>query len=176
MKGEIKMRSLKIIFLASISILFGVSCVWAGGCLIKVDFKTAKLTVSEQGKKHKKVFSVCVPSYNFKKMPVKGRVIGIEMNPSWRPTEGVKEYFRKEYKVELKDYYAPDDPGNPMGAAKILIKFEGKSVPPTVRIHGTEILDSIGERESLGCIRMRDEDILALVKFISGKRTKVIFE
>ena len=173
------MSSFKICFLALLAVIFilaSSSFVRAGDCLIRVDFKKFRLIVTEQGRKEKKIFAVGLPRYKFRKMPIKGRVIGIEKNPCWVPTEGVRAYYRKKYKIELPDYMGSDHPGNPMGAAKILIAFDDKKICQSIRIHGTEDTESIGERQSPGCIRMRNEDILTLIKFISGKKTDVIFE
>lgn len=173
------MSSLKICLLVCSALIFaafGCSEALAGSCLIKVDFAKAKLFVCEYGKEQKKVFSVGLPRYKFKNMPQKGRIVRIEKNPSWVPTENTKKYYKEEYKIDLPDFIGPGEPANPMGAAKIIIDFNDKRMPKTVTIHGTEDLESIGRRQSLGCIRMTNKDILDLVKFISGKKTAVIFK
>jgi lipoprotein-anchoring transpeptidase ErfK/SrfK len=173
------MSSLKIcllVLLALVFTAFGCSEALAGGCLIKVDFARAKIVVSEYGKKQKEVFPVGLPRYKFKNMPQRGRVVRIERNPSWVPTKNIKKYYREKYKIDLPDFIGPGEPANPMGAAKIIIEFEDRGMFKAVRIHGTNDLESIGRRQSLGCIRMINKDILALVKFISGKKTAVIFE
>jgi len=173
------MSSLKICLFLWFILIFAAFCcskALAGDCLIKVDFARAKLIVSESGKKEKKVFPVGLPRYKFKNMPQRGRVLRIEKNPSWVPTEDIKKYYKEKRKIDLPDFVGPGEPANPMGAAKIIVEFKDKEMPKAIRIHGTEDLESIGQRQSLGCIRMTNKDILALVKFISGKKTEVIFE
>lgn len=73
-----------------------------------------------------------------------------EWNPWWRPP--AREWARDE-KV------TPPGPRNPMGRVKLY--FE-----PLYFIHGTPESASIGTPASHGCVRMRNEDVIALARLI----------
>jgi len=64
---------------------------------------------------------------------------------------------------------------NAMGSAKIVIEFFGKNIEPTVRIHGTNKPRSIGKKESSGCIRMLNENIIEGTSLIRKKEVLVSF-
>jgi lipoprotein-anchoring transpeptidase ErfK/SrfK len=69
--------------------------------------------------------------------------------------------------------YMAGGPGNPLGAAALYL---GQT---EYRIHGTPDDDSIGYPVSSGCIRMKDEDVLALYEKVrvstrSQAGTKVV--
>ena len=66
----------------------------------------------------------------------------------------------------------PGEPGNPMGRVKIFFS------EPDYYIHGTHEVDSLGEAESHGCIRMRNSDVISLAKTVmaaGGKPVKQSF-
>jgi murein L,D-transpeptidase YcbB/YkuD len=50
-----------------------------------------------------------------------------------------------------------------MGRVKIFFR------EPDYYIHGTRELDSLGEAESRGCIRMRNSDVVALARLVMSK-------
>lgn len=78
------------------------------------------------------------------------RVQRIIWNPTWVPPNAgwAKGKTRK----------GPGDPRNPMGRVKIFFKA------PDLYIHGTNDEQSIGKAASHGCIRMRNEDVIALAR------------
>lgn len=73
----------------------------------------------------------------------------------------------------------PDDPKNPLGERWIaLIGTSGQAVGKTsYGIHGTIEPDSIGQRKSMGCIRMLNEDVeLVYDLLIPGKSTVTVVD
>lgn len=75
------------------------------------------------------------------------------IRPAWSPPAVVKRA-----NPHLPDVIAGGAPGNPMGAAALLLNLE------EIAIHGTSasMRGSIGTAASFGCIRMLNEDILDL--------------
>lgn len=73
-----------------------------------------------------------------------------EWNPWWRPPE--REWARGETDT-------PPGPNNPMGRVKLFFQ-------PLYFIHGTPEAGSIGTPASHGCVRMRNEDVVALARLI----------
>jgi len=73
-------------------------------------------------------------------------------NPSWVPPDA--KWARG------KRARAPGDPKNPMGRVKIFFK------EPDYYIHGTHQEDSLGQAESHGCVRMRNDDVVDLAKTV----------
>jgi len=77
-------------------------------------------------------------------------------NPGWRNPRPPHEY------------YAPNDPNNPIGEYWLAIK----GTDPTTEdltgygIHGTIDAQSIGIQASMGCIRLRDDDIQMIFNMI----------
>ncbi|HEX2091030.1 MAG TPA: L,D-transpeptidase [Longimicrobiaceae bacterium] len=55
---------------------------------------------------------------------------------------------------------APGDPRNPMGRVKIFFK------EPDYYIHGTHEVDSLGQAESHGCVRMRNSEVMDLATIV----------
>jgi lipoprotein-anchoring transpeptidase ErfK/SrfK len=74
-------------------------------------------------------------------------------NPSWTPPPNAEWARGKKPKK-------PGDPKNPMGRVKIFF------AEPDYYIHGTNDEQSIGSAASHGCIRMRNEDAVALAKLV----------
>ena len=85
-------------------------------------------------------------------------------------------------KVKNPVYYSPrgegvieaDDPKNPLGEFWIgLVGVDGDAVgKESYGIHGTIEPDSIGKMESMGCIRLRNEDIAVVFSaLVEGKST-----
>lgn len=83
------------------------------------------------------------------------RVRHLIWNPRWVPPDA--DWARE------KSAKAPGDPRNPMGRVKIFFR------EPDYYIHGTRELDSLGEAESRGCIRMRNSDVVALARLVMSK-------
>jgi hypothetical protein len=73
-------------------------------------------------------------------------------NPGWVPPNAPWARDRKPT--------PPGDPNNPMGRVKIFF------AEPDYFIHGTDQEESIGEAASHGCIRMRNEDVIALARLV----------
>jgi lipoprotein-anchoring transpeptidase ErfK/SrfK len=73
-------------------------------------------------------------------------------NPRWVPPDA--EWAADEQPRE------PGDPRNPMGKVKIFFR------EPDYYIHGTRAVDSLGQAESHGCIRMRNSDAVALARMV----------
>ena len=85
-------------------------------------------------------------------------------NPRWVPPDSK---WAKNKKPK-----GPGEPGNPMGRVKIFFS------EPDYYIHGTREVDSLGEAESHGCLRMRNADVIALAKRVmsaGGKPVKQSF-
>jgi murein L,D-transpeptidase YcbB/YkuD len=71
-------------------------------------------------------------------------------NPWWTPPPS--EWARE-------DTVTPPGPGNPMGRVKM-------QLAPSYLIHGTPLEQSIGSAGSHGCVRMRNEDVVALARLL----------
>jgi lipoprotein-anchoring transpeptidase ErfK/SrfK len=83
--------------------------------------------------------------------------------PDWRPPTQMRQR-----RPELPAYMA-GGPKNPLGARAIYISGT------IYRIHGTNEPSSIGKPASSGCIRMLNEDVSELYKFVKhGATVKVI--
>jgi murein L,D-transpeptidase YcbB/YkuD len=74
----------------------------------------------------------------------------IVWNPWWTPPPS--EWARD-------DIVMPPGPGNPMGRVKM-------QLAPSYLIHGTPLEQSIGSAGSHGCVRMRNEDVVALARLL----------
>lgn len=74
-----------------------------------------------------------------------------EWNPWWYPPPG-REWTRGRVST-------PPGPGNPMGRAKFFFR-------PLYFFHGTPDPESIGTAASRGCIRMHNEDVIALGRLL----------
>ncbi len=78
--------------------------------------------------------------------------------PSWRPTDNM--IAREPEKYAKYADGLPGGPDNPLGARALYLYENG--IDTYYRIHGTTQPDSIGTSVSSGCIRLRNEDIIAL--------------
>ncbi|MBD0319920.1 MAG: L,D-transpeptidase [Gemmatimonadetes bacterium] len=83
------------------------------------------------------------------------RVRHMIWNPRWVPPDAA---WARE-----KTAKAPGDPRNPMGRVKIFFR------EPDYYIHGTREVDSLGQAESRGCIRMRNSDVVSLARLVMSK-------
>lgn len=77
-----------------------------------------------------------------------------EWNPWWNPPTH-REWAKDEVRT-------PPGPNNPMGRVKLFFL-------PLYFIHGTPAGESIGTPASHGCVRMRNEDVVALAKLLHEK-------
>lgn len=75
----------------------------------------------------------------------------IDWNPDWTPPDS--EWSKDE------TYKKPGEVGNPMGRARIIY-----DMPYT--IHGTTDLESLGEAESHGSVRMANAEVIKLGRFL----------
>lgn len=85
-------------------------------------------------------------------------------NPRWVPPDSKW--------AKNKTAKGPGEPGNPMGRVKIFFS------EPDYYIHGTREVDSLGEAESHGCVRMRNADVISVAKRVmaaGGKPVKQSF-
>jgi lipoprotein-anchoring transpeptidase ErfK/SrfK len=88
------------------------------------------------------------------------RIRRIIWNPRWVPPDS--EWAKK------KVARGPGDPKNPMGRVKIFFQ------EPDYYIHGTREVDSLGQAESHGCIRMRNSDVIAVAKRVMAAGGKPV--
>ena len=65
----------------------------------------------------------------------------------------------------------PPGPDNPLGARWIGFWTDGKD---TIGFHGTPTVESIGYAASHGCVRMRNEDVIALFEKVQVGTTVVV--
>jgi len=102
-------------------------------------------------------------------------------------TPAGKWLVERDRKVKNPVYYSPrgegvieaDDPRNPLGDYWIgLTGLEGAAVgKESYGIHGTIEPDSIGKQASMGCVRLRNEDVAVVFQSLAeGKSTVVITE
>jgi lipoprotein-anchoring transpeptidase ErfK/SrfK len=76
----------------------------------------------------------------------------IVWNPAWHPPD--------QKWAKGKKPAGPGDPKNPMKIVKIFFQ------EPDYYIHGTDIEDSLGSAASHGCIRMAQEDVYKLARYL----------
>lgn len=168
------MRTLKILFWLAMINFFPVSAWAADEFLLAANIKEKILVIYDGNRNELRRYSIAVPQNDWLPLPLRGEVKKIEVNPWWRPTKATRTAYLKKKGVELPEIVPSDDPRNGMGKVKIVIAFENFNAP--IRIHGTNDPASIGKRISRGCIRMRNEDILALATIIKGLKTEVIIQ
>ena len=135
----------------------------AAALQLQVDLSERQLHVIEDGEITRSYpVAVGKPSYPTPKGSFNIR--RIIWNPRWVPPDS--KWARD------KTAKAPGEPGNPMGRVKIFFS------EPDYYIHGTREVDSLGEAESHGCIRMRNSDVIALARTVmaaGGKPVKQSF-
>lgn len=96
-------------------------------------------------------YDVAVGQANYPTPSGNYKIHRIDWNPDWTPPES-------EWSKDKK-YMPPGDPDNPMGRVRIVYKMP-------YSIHGTKDLESLGEAESHGSIRMANKDVIELAKLI----------
>lgn len=135
--------------------------------IIEVDSNKNIMKVkSKFGKsiKELKTYIVSTAKVGVKKPLGDGRVTSISLNPVWYPTSDTRKNFEKKG-IFLPNAVPPNHKYNYMGAAKLNLSHvvDGNA---TYRIHGTLNEKSIGTKESAGCIRMKNADVLELAKMV----------
>ena len=136
--------------------------------LIEVDSTSNLMTVKgkvDNQLKDLKTYKVSTGKDDVKKPFGDGKVTKISLNPIWYPTADTIKSFKKRG-INLPSIVLPGDKFNYMGAAKINLTHEvdGKN---TFRIHGTLNEKTIGTKESAGCIRMKNGEVLQLATFLN---------
>lgn len=81
-------------------------------------------------------------------------------NPKWVPPDSPWAKNKKPT--------PPGDPRNPMGLVKMFFQ------EPDYYIHGTHEVDSLGQAESHGCIRMRNGDVVSLAQRVMAAGGKPV--
>jgi lipoprotein-anchoring transpeptidase ErfK/SrfK len=99
-----------------------------------------------------KTFQIAVGQPDYPTPPGRYTIRRIVWNPSWIPPDS--KWAKKETAK------GPGEPGNPMKVAKIFFK------EPDYYIHGTNQVNSLGEAESHGCLRMHPDDVAELAQFL----------
>ncbi|GGF67346.1 carnitine operon oxidoreductase caia [Paracoccus acridae] len=79
--------------------------------------------------------------------------------PSWTPTPDMIKRKPQQYAKWANGM--PGGPQNPLGA-RALYLYNDKGQDTAIRIHGTTEPNSIGRAVSNGCLRMRNEAVMAL--------------
>lgn len=108
-------------------------------------------------------------------LPVTGTLDRIVSPAWWYPTEPTRAAYFKQHGVWLPKKVRPGDPRNAMGAGKMVILYNELHMEPSVRIHGNGKEKDLRQNVSRGCIRLRDEDFLALKDKIGDRKPFVLF-
>jgi lipoprotein-anchoring transpeptidase ErfK/SrfK len=75
---------------------------------------------------------------------------------------------------DSRERYEPNDPRNPIG--EFWLGLDGVGASEGVAgygIHGTIDPGSIGENKSMGCVRLRDEDIAMVYELLAERVSRV---
>jgi lipoprotein-anchoring transpeptidase ErfK/SrfK len=123
-----------------------------GPISLKADLSTRTLTVLGSNGAIK-TFNVAVGSPKYPTPAGTYTIRKIVWNPAWVPPPDAKWAKNKTAK-------GPGEPGNPMKVAKIFFK------EPDYYIHGTGDVNSLGEAESHGCLRMHPDEVAELAQFL----------
>lgn len=103
-------------------------------------------------------FPISIGKPNFDPPVGKFKIISKTKNPTWRPSEAIRQ-ARAQAGLETLDEY-PAGPNNPLGQYALRLSNWN------YLIHGTNTPTSIGKRASSGCIRMYPEDIKSLFELL----------
>jgi lipoprotein-anchoring transpeptidase ErfK/SrfK len=118
---------------------------------LRVDLSERKLYIEENGSVVR-TFSVAVGKSQHPTPRGTFAVRRVIWNPRWVPPNS--EWARGKQPRE------PGDPRNPMGRVKAFFR------EPTYYLHGTDDESSIGRAASHGCVRMRNDDIIELSRWL----------
>ena len=102
---------------------------------------------------------------------VRGKVTRIDLKPTWCPGKEA----RKKYPKLPAGCLPFGHVDNMMGAAKFEIKWQGVRGWDAIRIHGASGYSGTGafwDDETLGCTRLQNDAILALVDFLGREAVK----
>jgi lipoprotein-anchoring transpeptidase ErfK/SrfK len=126
---------------------------------LEVDLSERVLSVVENGEVVQ-TYPVAIgkPSYPTPKGSFS--VKRIIWNPRWVPPDSKWAKGKKPT--------PPGHPNNPMGKVKIFFS------EPDYYIHGTKLVDSLGEAESHGCLRMHNDDVVALAQRVMAAGGKPV--
>jgi outer membrane biosynthesis protein TonB len=96
----------------------------------------------------------------------------------WMCKAGDKIRNPRYYPPRGGDVIAPDDPKNPLGGYWIAIEgVDGQALgKESYGIHGTIDPNSIGKMESMGCIRLRADDISWVFDLLVDGKSKVLIK
>jgi L,D-transpeptidase YcfS len=136
--------------------------------IIEVDSSKNTMYVkgkNDRGIKNLKTYKVSTARKEIEKPLGTGQITSIALNPVWYPTQDSIETFKKKG-IDLPSVVPAGHKLNYMGSAKINLthKVDGKQ---TFRIHGTISEKTIGTYESSGCIRMKNSEVIQLVKLLN---------
>ena len=94
---------------------------------------------------------------------------------AWRVTAGRKVQNPAWANPRTGEYYERDDPKNPIGEYWLALEgIDGRTRGlDGYGIHGTTDPDSIGEQRSMGCIRLRDDDVKQVYHMLEGGHSTV---
>jgi hypothetical protein len=94
----------------------------------------------------------------------------------WMCKAGDKIRNPRYYPPRGGEIMAPDDPKNPLGGYWIAIEgLDGQAVgKESYGIHGTIDPNSIGKMESMGCIRLKADDISWVFDILVDGKSKVL--
>lgn len=123
----------------------------AAGLSIRVSVAERMLYVSRDGEVIQS-FQVAVGQPKYPTPKGSFAIKHIVWNPKWIPPD---VGWAKDKKPT-----PPGDPKNPMGRVKLFFN------EPDYYIHGTRQVDSLGEAESHGCIRMRNSEVIQLAQMV----------
>ena len=131
----------------------------SAGLRLQVDLSARELSVIENGETTA-TYSVAIgtPSYPTPKGTF--TIKRIIWNPRWVPPDS--PWAKKKRPKE------PGEAGNPMGKVKIFFQ------EPDYYIHGTREVDSLGQAESHGCLRMRNADVIELASRVMAAGGKPV--
>lgn len=118
---------------------------------LRVDLSERRLYVEENGTVIR-TYDVAIGKANHPTPRGSYAVQRVIWNPRWVPPNS--DWAKGKRARE------PGDPKNPMGRAKIFFR------EPTYYLHGTDDESSIGKAASHGCVRMRNDDIIALSQLL----------
>jgi lipoprotein-anchoring transpeptidase ErfK/SrfK len=118
---------------------------------IRVSLADRMLYVERDGQVVKQ-FQVAVGQPKFPTPKGSFAIRHIVWNPHWIPPDAGWAKGRKPT--------PPGDPKNPMGRVKLFFQ------EPDYYIHGTHEVDSLGEAESHGCLRMRNAEVIQLAAMV----------
>lgn len=122
-----------------------------GSVSLRADLSSRTLTVMGPNGAIR-TFNVAIGSPKYPTPTGTYRIRKIVWNPSWIPPDS--KWAKKETPK------GPGEKGNPMKVAKIFFR------EPDYYIHGTGQVNSLGEAESHGCLRMHPDEVAELAQFL----------